>query len=68
MLAKFVSILYHLIVKHVKLHDMIVRDLRGKEGIFLIWDYYKHEHGGEISVESKAGEETTFSVRLGRIE
>jgi signal transduction histidine kinase len=27
-----------------------------------------HEHGGEISVESKAGEGTTFSVRLGRIE
>ena len=27
-----------------------------------------HEHGGEIFVESKAGEGTTFSVRLGRIE
>ena len=27
-----------------------------------------HEHGGEISVESKDGEGTTFSVRLGRIE
>jgi signal transduction histidine kinase len=27
-----------------------------------------HEHGGEIFVESKAGEGTTFSLRLGRIE
>ena len=33
--GKIRIVLYHLIVKHVKLHDMIVRDVRGKEGIFL---------------------------------